>query len=372
VRGRREEHQSELRAFTEEQYVALDSMRLNDRVVFQGPAGTGKTLLAIEAARRDRAEGDRVLLLCFNRLLGKWLKEETSDLADAVVATTLHKLMLDLAQVEVPNGANSGFWTQELPEAATAALVDGAEPPEFSVLVTDEAQDILRDTYLDFLDLLLEGGLAAGRWMFFGDFERQALYDAADVSLGNLLEARASAPVYSLRINCRNTPRIATYVCLLGGLSPAYSGIRRPDEGPPPRTRYYAEPEEEVSELCDLLDELYRDGYRGDDIVMLSPLSSGSAARRIVQQPWGDRLRPFGEDDQPGYVRYSTIHAFKGLEAPVVILTDIDAVQGDRAQSLFYVGLTRATDRLWILADETTADEVLDLVARAGEDEIRD
>ena len=47
----------EIRHYTESQFEALDHMRRMPRVVFDGPAGTGKTLLAIEAARRARSDG---------------------------------------------------------------------------------------------------------------------------------------------------------------------------------------------------------------------------------------------------------------------------------------------------------------------------
>jgi hypothetical protein len=43
----------EIKHFTEEQFAALDQIEANPRIVFDGPAGTGKTLLAIEAARRS-------------------------------------------------------------------------------------------------------------------------------------------------------------------------------------------------------------------------------------------------------------------------------------------------------------------------------
>ena len=62
---------------TEEQYAALDLARDNDRCLFKGAAGTGKTLLAIECARRAAQAGHRVALVCFNRLLANWLKECT-------------------------------------------------------------------------------------------------------------------------------------------------------------------------------------------------------------------------------------------------------------------------------------------------------
>jgi superfamily I DNA/RNA helicase len=54
-------------------------------------------------------------------------------------------------------------------------------------------------------------------------------------------------------------------------------------------------------------------------------------------------------------VRYATVHAFKGLEAPAVIVTDLDqAATTHTFDSLLYVGLTRATDRLVALIESTT------------------
>src|SRR6185436_10463403 len=44
---------TELKFYTQEQLSALDAMEANPRVVFDGPAGTGKTVLAIEATRRS-------------------------------------------------------------------------------------------------------------------------------------------------------------------------------------------------------------------------------------------------------------------------------------------------------------------------------
>ena len=58
---------------------------------------------------------------------------------------------------------------------------------------------------------------------------------------------------------------------------------------------------------------------------------------------------------RPGQVRYSTIHAFKGLEAPAVVVTDLDeTTTTDNFDSLLYVGLTRATDRLIALIEART------------------
>ena len=115
---------------------------------------------AASVSTRER----RVGLICFNRLLGQWLEAEAEPLRrarDGVDAS--------------PPDASSRRGT-EVPREPTARLLrdraarswrserllDGDEPPLFDVLVIDEAQDILARTYLDFLDLVCDGGLAAG------------------------------------------------------------------------------------------------------------------------------------------------------------------------------------------------------------------
>ena len=62
-----------------------------------------------------------------------------------------------------------------------------------------------------------------------------------------------------------------------------------------------------------------------------------------------------------GKVRHNTIHAFKGLDAPAVIVTDVDEPSVAGFEALLYIGLTRPTDRLSVLATkEALASKVLD------------
>lgn len=49
-------------ALTKEQYRCLDQLDDNPRCLIQGPAGTGKTLLAIEEVKKSVARGERVAL----------------------------------------------------------------------------------------------------------------------------------------------------------------------------------------------------------------------------------------------------------------------------------------------------------------------
>lgn len=352
---------AELKHYTEEQYMVLDAMDANPRVAFEGPAGTGKTLLAIEAARRGRAAGRRVLLLCFNRLLGKWLEEEAAGLRPEVTAGTLHSYMVEVAAVTPGTVNNSEFWETTLPRLALDKLIDTTGAAYcFDELVIDEAQDVLRDDYLDFLDLSLKGGFASGRWRLFGDFEKQAIYGAANLTLEKVLEKRAKGvPSYSLRINCRNPPRIAESARLLGGLDPSYRKILRPDNGVEPRIRYYKDSEAQQALLIETLDGLYKDGFASNDIVILSTRSEAAcAASQINSQPWKSRLRPFATVAK-GHARYCSVHAFKGMEAPAVVVTDVDRISDPASMAIFYIAITRAVDRLVLIVHESAKNEII-------------
>ena len=52
-----------------EQTALLDYLQEQPEAVISGAAGTGKTMIAVEKARRNSAAGEKVLFLCFNRML---------------------------------------------------------------------------------------------------------------------------------------------------------------------------------------------------------------------------------------------------------------------------------------------------------------
>ena len=288
--------ETELVAYTSEQFGALDAMEENPRVTFAGPAGTGKTLLAIEAARRGSDAGRRVLLLCYNRLLGRWLQNQESIRNTGVIARTIHQHMLAVSGASVARDLDQAFWETRLPSLATEALLeDDNEVNQFDELVVDEAQDILKEDYLDFLDLSLRGGLASGKWRFFGDFEKQAIYRAADLPFEEFIRTRSnSAPIFNLRTNCRNTPRVAELVHLLGGLTPPYTRILRPDDGMEPEIIYYSNELEQRSQLLNTVKMLRNEGFSDQDIIILSPRSdTRCAASKAQVNRLGKSFPPF-------------------------------------------------------------------------------
>lgn len=355
----------ELIQFTNEQYDALDRMKRNSRTLFIGPAGSGKTFLAIEAARRAKLAGHRVLFVCFNRRLGDWLKDRTRDLEPEVTTATIHGHMLTVSGIpNVPMDAPSDFWQSELPDRACDRLLEACGENdarwEYDELIIDEAQDLLRANYVDFLDLSLRGGLSAGRWTMFGDFENQAIYASGSMDIDEFLTDRVpNTPIFSLRINCRNTPLVTEWVHLLAGLNPKYDRVLRPDDRVQPSLTFYENPSEQKQALVDTLTELDSLGFRGQDVVVLSTRADGECVSgRVDAPPWRDRLRPLSLVTG-GHIGYCTIHSFKGLEADAIVVTDIKTITSPRDTALLYIATTRPLQRLYILAHSRVRDEAI-------------
>jgi hypothetical protein len=341
-KARRSEIQGEIRRYTEEQFGALDILDANARIVFTGGAGTGKTFLALEAARRANLQGARVLLVCYNRLLGAWMKREAAPLGELTDAGTLHSIMLRISGAAVPDNASHRFWSTELPTSSIEALLDGhPSAASYDVVVIDEAQDVCSPDYLDVLDLLVTGGLSDGKVLAFGDFEHQAIYTSSDAR--DLLAERMTFAAGTLRDNCRNRPRIGAIATSASGRE-LYRGYRRNDDGIEVLIRPYKTPADQTTILTTLIDTFREDGYQLGDIVILSPLGH-QPAHESLTNPHTRWLAPADADTAPK-IGTSTIHAFKGLEAAAVIVTDVTDLDNLHNRQLLYIAATRATDRL--------------------------
>jgi hypothetical protein len=349
----RRARQVQLVAFIDEQYDALDNMQHNRAVLFTGPAGSGKTWLAMEAGRRETELGRTGRLLCFNRFLGQRLKQDMAGI-DGLQVGTFHQEALRLSGSQAPAGAGKQFWEEQLPDLAIEALLDHGEREAADFLIVDEIQDLAREPFLDVLDLLVKGGLQAGRVLLFGDFERQAIYETGD-GRGLLTERIPGLATFVLTVNCRNLPRIGTVVMKLSHMMPGYRRFRRPDDGADPEFIPIPRGQDQSAELAAAIRALRKDGYGLDEIVVLSPLRHGSTAETTAD-PWLRQvLRPAdGQAPQTGQLRFGTIHSFKGLDAPAVIITDLDEATTPNFESLLYIGMTRATDRLTALIETQT------------------
>lgn len=347
--------------FTEDQFDAIDQLAENARVIFKGPAGTGKTLLAIEAARRSIRAGKSTALLCFNRLLAEWLRRTTDDIAAEAREQGIRfqvgsysSLLRAVAGAAVPENANETYWKEELPDLAVNALLrDSFEP--FSFVVVDEAQDLMTDPFLDAFELLVSGGLSGGNWALFGDFERQAIYADGARTDGQQLVHERSLGKYSsfrLRTNCRNSPRIAEAVTIVSNLSPGYSRVLSDVDTLDVEPIFYRSDANQIEVVQQALRSTLR-RFHPDKIVLLSTRSDQSSCAAGLAAVDGIPILPFTVmPAEHTAIRYSSIHSFKGLESAAVIVTDIDRIEDEHSKALLYVGMSRAKVCLQIVMQE--------------------
>jgi hypothetical protein len=339
-----------LRLLTAEQALCLDFLALNPRAVVHGPAGTGKTLLALEHARRTADEGARVALLCFNLPLAKQLHIAASSmegLTGSIWAGAYHELCQAWAAkaalpFEIPAESNpaamSKFWDEE----SSLILADavGKLSDRFDVLIVDEAQDMHELWWQVLLDLL-------------ADSKRDGLvllYDPEQNIYGRDGSLPLEKPVFPLRLNCRSTHPIGQYTSRLAGVpcrTPIFVG-----GGEEPRVTEYRNPEEQYEKISNRLKDLLAAGVQPGQIVLLGP-------RRIERSFLGQRCEIGGLpivlfDEHTEAVgdalRYSTLHRFKGLEADVVLLCDVDGNPHACTRRHVYVAASRAKHRLYIFA----------------------
>jgi hypothetical protein len=89
-----------------------------------------------------------------------------------------------------------------------------------------------------------------------------------------------------------------------------------------------------------------------EDIAVLTP--SGSGKNRLRVLGWVDGFR-LSEAVEPGPVLATSIHAFKGLERPVVILAELGDKHLEDLDRYLYLGGSRARNHLIVLAAEPVA-----------------
>jgi len=362
--------EAEIDRYTEQQFRALDISRDNPRVVFPGPAGTGKTLISVEAALRAKKKDPEAVVkwICYNKNLSRWVKKKSSLKAAGIEVLYKDEWLLRITKAQPTQAQydDQNYWDSELPELALEKIISDAdiEEPLIDTLVLDEAQDLTKDGILDFLDFMLKGGLSAGNWYFFGDYSMQAIYqDDYKFDLQTFNGRCVSNPVFRLDVNCRNRPRTAYSASTLGRMSPGYSSVLREDDQFEPKYETYSSNKEQLECLTQTLDGLKKEGYKNENIVILSTLGTNALVHQLEEDGHWKTSITANPEPVPGKLRYSTIHSFKGLEAPIIIITDLEHVSNRKDQMLLYTGLTRSTDRVYAFVNQNARNDLINILS---------
>ncbi len=364
VRGRIEDDRYALVAASRAQSRILNQWRSLRRVEVVGPAGSGKSMLAAERARRLAEEGYRTLLVCFNQRLATTMQR---DLADAkapagLTVTTFHRLceLMGTRAATLPSRPSPiprEWWDETLPDALDGAI--DADPDErYHAVIVDEGQDFSIG-WLESLALLLFDTEHGVFWVF---------HDPAQALFRPDVVAQLGLERLELFEDHRNPPAVARLASRFRSGSDEVEIYR--EEGLPAEIVEAAPGAATVEALRKTLHRLTVEEQVPEFRIAVLSGVSASASDVWRKRKYGNvtlwneahddagrsrGLPPEQVPDEPAdVVLFETIRRFKGLEREVIILCELPEEAG-RLDELLYVGLTRATTHLVVIAPPALA-----------------
>lgn len=377
----------ELVELTEKQTSVLRLTRHNPRVLLEGGAGTGKTVLAIKLAKERAYSGSNVLLVCPRGKLAHHLDKEIGGFKSNVTARSARRFMRELVkksknehlirQVEAASYYQVGepemvFLAKQRKIVADAALeAAGRSGPQFDYLIIDELQWFKGSAGIEVLPVLnevLSGGLANGHWTMFADFANQSVFGAEESPIELLEMFDSTWSKDQLEENCRNTGNIFQLMEKFDAPDSPYKNITRAgaSEGLPVRYRTFANDGELKDLLLEEITRLHNAGTKLEQIIVLlfDTRYNTSDANLSFSSIGQWKLSDVSRDNDlhgDGDITLCVSRNFSGLERDVVIfvaygsalrnLDEPDASEWFR-QNL-YIGLSRPKGELIILADKS-------------------
>lgn len=346
VRQRIDETEERLVRLTDEQTRIIGFLDDQAHAAIVGPAGTGKTLLAVEKARRLASSVEPVLFLCYNAALRDHLSK--SHQLPNVRYQNFHGFAREIT-------GHKGT-LDEAVDTLLEHLADD-EPLPYDHLVLDEAQDFHRD-WLEFLQAR------------FRDRAFYAFYDPHQNIQGELDTAWLDSIPCRLNLsrNCRNTLEIARSAYRAAGLetSPNLGAT-----GPKPVIHRVDSTQDAVK----LVNKLVANARTGHGIppneIAVLTLESLDDSPHWSQAKLGGK--PTAVRPERGHVTLSTVRRFKGLEATVVIIVDVDFSRAvhDEWRRRLYVACSRARQFVHVIARTKETELAEPVRVFAGSDKVR-
>ena len=322
-------------ALDKRQIQFLEFLQEHNRAAISGAAGSGKTILAVEKARRLAEDDNEVLFLTYNRPLAEKLADDLTKL-DHVNVSNVHRWGLSLIRQSgvgsgVPELRRSGtlndrFFREKFPSLLWEAIEH--QGMSLDAIVLDEGQDYEPEVLLCLEEALKDKGYF---YVFYDP--KQDVYDTYQM-------LDLPSPPYPLPYNYRSPKRLIDFVNdetrISVKSSPNSITGHRPEIVRVTKNRLRKKIEAYVKELTE----------RGID--------AGTICI-IVQN--ADRFMKWWDSDSiSGYhvaaaelpidretIRVVSLKRFKGLECQAVALCEVQGISDVLSDPKeYYVALTRA------------------------------
>jgi hypothetical protein len=322
-----ERSESTVVQLTQDQYKYLDIVSANSQVLCSGGAGTGKTFLAAELARRLSNEDREVAIVCKSNWLRRYLETRIEE--ENVTICAIDSIKVDLKR----SGVES-----------------------FDILILDEGQDLFNFADIELLDGMFEGGFEHGEWYIFHDVNNQSgLFSEAKKEVLEYLESYRPARI-PLTTNCRNTLNILSSI---QSKLHANMGANGTGEGPEVEECSVHRSESSFA-LESKITELLQKGVMPESITILSPFSYDKSSASSLSKKMQNQIIELDDYSvrafPPKGLSFAEIKNFKGLENEVIIVVDLidpEKLNDDVDKTLHYVAMSRARGFLTLIWNES-------------------
>lgn len=344
-----------------EQYRLLDFIEDQDTAVINGAAGTGKTMLAVEKARRHSVEGEKVLFLCYNRLLC----DKLIELHKNCEKKTYRSQFKNVDFMTISKLAQNVTGNYRDYEGLLDWLIDCVGDSEkfgYKHIIVDEGQDFgLVDKSLgitsnaakdncSIIDTLQEVVLSLNGtfYLFYDKYQMIQGGSSIEYHLPDCIEN--SDCRLSLKCNCRNTKEIAktSTTTLRDKRNKAIKLTTACSWFTPVRPIMHLVQDESnaIISLNKILDKYQNQNISDVVILTAGTIEFSCIAEMIAPEDKYQNGYYIYEHDGKQY-RVTTCIKFKGLEADAIIMLDLNknSFSGKKGME-FYVGTSRAKIRL--------------------------
>ena len=309
-----------IHAATEEQMDMILSIESNERVVCSGPAGSGKTLIAVDVAKNALHDGLKTCFLVRNRHFALYIRSLIGGYG------------IDILSIE------EGFSSLK----------------KYECVIVDEGQDLMTYDCLEKFEGLLERSIDQSKIYWFMDENNQSnMY--LDYELGVFEEYFKNYPFFKVLLtrNCRNPIEIIKETNAIAGTK-----LIGKVEGYSEKTKYIKikndNKEKHANALIEEIEGLYEKNIHPDDIAVITLASRDDSCVNYIQSSHNNLLADFNSSyEAMTKVKFFDVLGFKGQEVRFVILIDIYMdIDKNRLKNLFYTGLTRAKTAAFVIKNE--------------------
>lgn len=310
---------------TNEQKKVLDFISDQQTVAIQGSAGTGKTFIAVEQAKRLSSD-KKVLFLCFNKFLYYHLDNKCK--LNNVDYYNLHTFL--------SKNSSDNISTDEKCLKALKSI-DFANTLDYQAIIIDEAQDINDKILIEFYEICKR--LNYNLYLFYD--KNQMLFQN---KLPKCLEEFDCK--LTLTKNCRNTLKIVQTINSVFNINTQANGFSVSGVMP---TFYFIDTDIQ-NKLRLIIDDYLNDGFDQKDITILTLSTEDESCLNRITQIGNYKINHESNEDG---IFFTTSKKFKGLESNIIIVIDFDAKQYSDYEYMknLYVSLSRARQRLSLICN---------------------